>query len=202
MALASLGACLLAAPFGAGRTHRDGGPRDSSKAAETIFLGAFSMTYRINRLELEPATNTEDVKRLDRVAKPDREFMEGVLKTTSIPERPHPWGTYIARESDGTIVGACCFKRTPEGREVEIAYATLPSREGQGWGRNMVLSLVEMCRERGVVDRVVAHTLPTENASTSILRKCGFCIEGEMIDPEDGVVWRWILNIGPLRQRE
>jgi RimJ/RimL family protein N-acetyltransferase len=40
--------------------------------------------------------------------------------------------------------------------------------------------------------RVVrAHTLPEENASTRVLAKCGFRQVGEMVDPEDGLVWRW-----------
>ena len=36
-----------------------------------------------------------------------------------------------------------------------------------------------------------AHTLPTPNASTRVLAKCCFQYIGEVIDPEDGLVWRW-----------
>lgn len=40
--------------------------------------------------------------------------------------------------------------------------------------------------------RVVrAHALPEPNASTRVLTKCGFRFLGEVIDPEDGLVWRW-----------
>ena len=35
------------------------------------------------------------------------------------------------------------------------------------------------------------HTLPTPNASTRVLLKCGFQRKGEIVDPEDGLVWRW-----------
>jgi RimJ/RimL family protein N-acetyltransferase len=38
---------------------------------------------------------------------------------------------------------------------------------------------------------VRAHTLPERNASTRILEKCGFTFRGEILDPEDGLVWRW-----------
>jgi hypothetical protein len=41
------------------------------------------------------------------------------------------------------------------------------------------------------VKLIRAHTLPQINASTRILTKCGFDRIGEMIDPEDGLVWRW-----------
>ena len=36
-----------------------------------------------------------------------------------------------------------------------------------------------------------AHTAPTANASTRVLAKCGFDFVGEVMDPEDGRVWRW-----------
>jgi RimJ/RimL family protein N-acetyltransferase len=36
-----------------------------------------------------------------------------------------------------------------------------------------------------------AHALPEANASTRVLTKCGFHHLGEVIEPEDGLVWRW-----------
>lgn len=39
--------------------------------------------------------------------------------------------------------------------------------------------------------RTRAHTLPERNASTRVLEKCGFTLVGEVVDPDDGVVWRW-----------
>lgn len=38
---------------------------------------------------------------------------------------------------------------------------------------------------------VCAHTLPEENASTKLLTKCGFHKVGEVVGPDDGLVWRW-----------
>jgi hypothetical protein len=35
---------------------------------------------------------------------------------------------------------------------------------------------------------------PEENASTRILRRHGFDLEGTVIDAEDGEVWRWSLE--------
>ena len=40
--------------------------------------------------------------------------------------------------------------------------------------------------------------LPEANASGRVLAKCGFRRVGEVIDPDDGVVWRW--EIRPLPQ--
>ncbi len=36
-----------------------------------------------------------------------------------------------------------------------------------------------------------AHTLPENNASAHVLKKCGFDFVGEVVDPEDGRIWRW-----------
>jgi len=44
------------------------------------------------------------------------------------------------------------------------------------------------------VRTVRAHPLPQPNASTRVLTKCGFQRIGEVIDPEDGLVWRWERN--------
>jgi RimJ/RimL family protein N-acetyltransferase len=41
------------------------------------------------------------------------------------------------------------------------------------------------------VRRAIAHTLPEANASGRVLAKCGLRFVGEVIDPEDGSVWRW-----------
>jgi RimJ/RimL family protein N-acetyltransferase len=40
---------------------------------------------------------------------------------------------------------------------------------------------------------VRAHTLPESNASTRVLTNCGFRKTAEVVDPDDGPVWRWEL---------
>jgi RimJ/RimL family protein N-acetyltransferase len=41
------------------------------------------------------------------------------------------------------------------------------------------------------VQVVRAHTFAESNASARVLTKCGFHHAGEVIDPDDGPVWRW-----------
>jgi len=53
---------------------------------------------------------------------------------------------------------------------------------------------VSFAFRHGQVRVVRAHTLPEANASTRVLTKCGFQRIGEVIDPEDGLVWRWERN--------
>jgi RimJ/RimL family protein N-acetyltransferase len=106
-----------------------------------------------------------------------------------------PWLGYLAISSDnGEIVGSCGFKANPQSGIVEIAYFTFPDYEGRGWGGRMASALVQLALSRDEITAVCAHTLREENASTHILRRLGFVLQGTVIDPDDGPVWRWYLK--------
>jgi RimJ/RimL family protein N-acetyltransferase len=104
-----------------------------------------------------------------------------------------PWSGYLAMDrAQHAIVGTCGFKAPPDDDGVvEIAYFTFPDFEGRGYGSAMAIGLVARARRAVGVRRLRAHTLPERNASTRILEKAGFEFLGEVIDPEDGPVWRW-----------
>jgi RimJ/RimL family protein N-acetyltransferase len=74
---------------------------------------------------------------------------------------------------------------------VEIAYGIVPSFEGRGYATEAARALVNHARTHEQVRQIIAHTMPVPNASTRVLKKCGFTFAGEVIDPEDGRVWRW-----------
>lgn len=103
-----------------------------------------------------------------------------------------PWTSYLAYSGAGQAVGACAFKSVPnDRREVEIAYLTFAAFEGQGYGTAMAGLLLDVAAGSGEVDQIIAHTLREENASVKICRRLGFTLVGEVMDPEDGLVWRW-----------
>lgn len=107
-----------------------------------------------------------------------------------------PWTSYVAYSGAGQAVGACTFKSAPnERREVEVAYLTFPDFEGQGYGTAMAGLLLDVAAGSEEVDQIIAHTLREENASVKICRRLGFTIEGEVMDPEDGLVWRWTKQV-------
>jgi RimJ/RimL family protein N-acetyltransferase len=102
---------------------------------------------------------------------------------------------------DGVAVGACAFKSAPtQKREVEIAYLTFPEHERRGFGAAMAQSLFEIAAGSGEIDRVIAQTLREENASARICRRLHFNFEGDNLDPEDGLVWRWSKQTQPNQQ--
>lgn len=120
---------------------------------------------------------------------PAREILAQTVGLLTSDPRPHPWGSYLARQN-GQAIGICAFKSAPTtAGEVEIAYMTFPAFEGQGHATRMAGMLADVADEAGVMP--IAHTLPQENASNKALRRTGFAYAGEVEDPEDGLVWRW-----------
>ena len=74
---------------------------------------------------------------------------------------------------------------------MEIAYGIAPEHQGKGYATEAAEALTAYAFGSGQVRVVRAHTLPESNASGRVLTKCGFRNIGEVIDPEDGLVWRW-----------
>jgi len=113
------------------------------------------------------------------------------------PRRP-PFGGYLAvDEATRLVVGTCAFKAPPGADgEVEIAYDTFAPFEGRGHATSMARALTLLALSWPGVRKVIAHTLPRESASTSVLRKAGLHHIGEVEDPEDGRVWRWEITDG------
>lgn len=112
-----------------------------------------------------------------------------VLPAMVAQAQVEPWCSYAVRRDDA-LVGMASFKGPPEGGKVEIAYLTFKPFEGQGIARQATNLLLAIAREHGVKG-LRAHTLPEINASTRVLERAGFECLGDVIDPDDGRVWRW-----------
>lgn len=104
-----------------------------------------------------------------------------------------PWvhGFRLLHRSSGNVVGFASFKGPPADGIVEIAYGIAPDEQGKGYATEAARALVEFARTFPEVKLVRAHTLPDGAASKRVLEKCGFRHVGEVIDPEDGLVWRF-----------
>ena len=104
-----------------------------------------------------------------------------------------PWvfGFVARHRSTGTVVGQGGFKRPPRDGIVEIAYGTELEHRGKGYATETAAALVDYAFTFAEVSLVIAHTLPDSIASQRVLAKCGFHRVGEVIDPEDGLVWRF-----------
>ena len=105
-----------------------------------------------------------------------------------------PWwlGYWMLHKADHAIMGTCGYKGPPDPEGmVEIAYGVAPAYQGQGYATEAAGALVVFAWGHAEIQTVRAHTLPEANASTKVLTRCGFSKVGEVMDPEDGLVWRW-----------
>jgi RimJ/RimL family protein N-acetyltransferase len=107
---------------------------------------------------------------------------------------PDPWvlGFAVTERQSGQVIGAAGFKGPPDAEGmVEIAYAIVHGCQGRGYATEAASALVTFAFDDHRVTLVRAHTLPEPNASTRVLTKCGFAFVGDVVDPDDGPVWRW-----------
>jgi RimJ/RimL family protein N-acetyltransferase len=128
-----------------------------------------------------------------------REVSPDWLKRVAESTVADPWlhGFTLIHRETGTTVGSAGFKAPPDAEGcVEIAYGVEPEHRGKGYAKEAATALTGYALESDKVRTVRAHTLPTQSASTYVLTKCGFQFIGEVIDPEDGLVWRWEVRRG------
>jgi ribosomal-protein-alanine N-acetyltransferase len=104
------------------------------------------------------------------------------------------WGLYLVFDDDGALVGNAGWKGEPINGAAELGYAVAPSRQGRGIATAVVRELVTRAVAAGLRE-VIAHTRAEESPSTSVLARCGFKKVDELVDPEDGPVWRWHLPL-------
>ncbi|WP_425616328.1 GNAT family N-acetyltransferase [Anatilimnocola sp. NA78] len=107
--------------------------------------------------------------------------------------RPLQWGAFLAiDDTTNQIIGTCAYKEAPTAEGlIEIAYFTFPPFENRGHATTMATELTACALLSPEVNQVIAHTLPERNASCRALEKAGFRFVGDVIDQEDGPVWRW-----------
>lgn len=105
---------------------------------------------------------------------------------------PYICGFVMVHRASGTVIGSCGYKSPPDPDGiVEIAYGVKPEHQGRGYATEAAQAMAAYAFKSGSVRTVRAHTLPQANASARVLTKCGFEHVGEVVDPDDGLVWRW-----------
>ncbi len=108
-------------------------------------------------------------------------------------DRSAGWVNYFpVLRRDQTLVGNGGFKGKPDAEGwVEIGYEIAPVYRNQGLATEFAMALIDFALASPEVNGICAHTLAEENASCAVLRKCGFKKTAELVDPDDGPVWRW-----------
>jgi ribosomal-protein-alanine N-acetyltransferase len=148
-----------------------------------------------DRLRLVPLTREEAQAEFERMPADVRALVSTdwlALLAGSLPADLWIHGFAMVHRDSGRVVGRCGFKGPPDAEgTVELGYGVESDQEGKGYATEAAGALLKFALSHNHVRRVRAHTLPEANASTRVLTKCGFQQVGEVMDPEDGRVWRW-----------
>lgn len=155
-------------------------------------------TLTTSQLDLVLESTDAVVARIDALAPEDRAQVSPAWLDQLRASAPSPWTHCfsLVERGAGAAVGSCGYKGGPDASgTVEIAYLIEPAYRGRGFAREAAAALVAFAHESGA-RCVRAHTLPELGPSTSVLLACGFQRCGEVVDPEDGVVWRWEHSTG------
>ena len=145
-------------------------------------------------LELVPRTRDEVLADIAAMTASDKAQLSPIwLARLAASAVVDPWvhGYSLVQRGSATVVGSCGFKGPPVGGVVEIAYGVSPEQRNRGYATEAAAALVAYAFERAEVSVVRAHTLPNSAASQRVLEKCGFEHVGEVIDADDGLVWRF-----------
>jgi [ribosomal protein S5]-alanine N-acetyltransferase len=147
------------------------------------------------RLRLNLESTEAVLARIEAMSPADRAEVSAEWLARMRTTEPSAWthGFEVVDAVTGTAVGSCGFKGPPDPEgTVEIAYSVHPDQRGRGYAKESAGALVEFAFGAGA--RLVrAHTQPHNDASARVLVACGFARIGEVMDPEDGLVWRWEL---------
>jgi ribosomal-protein-alanine N-acetyltransferase len=117
-------------------------------------------------------------------------FLVRMAHSTAPPE----WGPHLVFDEDGTLVGNAGWKGEPVDGVAELGYSVAPARQGRGIATAVVSELLARARAAGLKE-AIAHTLPLQSPSTSVLARCGFTKADDAIDPDEGPVWRWKVHL-------
>ena len=95
------------------------------------------------------------------------------------------WRGRLRRLSGGLV------KLRPGAEEVRYRLAEVAARQYIGGSRMVMVANPKGGARTTTTTLMLAHTLAAESASTSVLARCGFAQVAELIDPDEGPVWRW-----------
>ena len=146
------------------------------------------------RLKLVPCTPEEALAQVARMP-PDQQAEVSLVWLARVRSgHADVWtlGFAMVDRATGGAIGSCGFKDGPDADGmVEIAYGVAAEHQNQGFATEAAQALVEFAFNSGLVRVVRAHTYESANNSARVLAKCGFQALGQVVEPEDGLVWRW-----------
>lgn len=147
----------------------------------------------LHRLARSESVDLEDFLIADGALPPPRiaEHALSYLKAGTPPE----WCVPFLIVSGNTVLGTCRFRSAPADGCVEIGYEVAASQRGRGIATQAVGQLVQIAASTGQVQRVVAHIVPENLASSKVVARLGFSRSDALVDHDGTTVALWSLLI-------
>lgn len=125
--------------------------------------------------------------------------LEYALEQLKTGVTPEGWGTYLFIAGQPRIlIGIGGYKGAPDAEGVvEIGYGIALAYRRKGYATEAARALIDNAFSDAGTQAVIAHTLAETNPSTSVLQKCGMIKVAEVVDPDDGEIWRWEIRRQP-----
>jgi [ribosomal protein S5]-alanine N-acetyltransferase len=111
------------------------------------------------------------------------EVIQGLRSKLDHWER-HGFGQWFLRDREsGAMVGRGGLQHTfvAGWHEIEVGWAIVPERWGQGLATELALASVEVAFQELGLSEIVAFTLPDNVASRRVMEKAGFTYEREIV---------------------
>ena len=140
------------------------------------------MRLETKRLLIRIASREEMTDMISREADPAlrcayQEMLQGCLDH---PEHWEWYAVWIIEGKDGMQRGDLSFKGPAIEGAVEIGYGILAEHRGHGYATEAVEAAVAWALAQPGVKQVEAEAAPDNDASQSVLKKCGFRASGEI----------------------
>lgn len=117
-------------------------------------------------------------------------LLQGIANDHRAHEAHGMWLIVQGRE----VAGLCGYLARPNQGSVEIGYGIAASCRRRGLATQAVAELVRQAARDGI-SILRAATVPSNLASQRVLECNGFCRHGTRVDPEDGELLEWSLQV-------
>lgn len=107
------------------------------------------------------------------------------------------------QKSTMQIIGSAGFHDLPDKNGmIEVGFGIVDNKQNNGFGTELLIGMWKMICQRSDV-QTLRYTVSPENApSMHIVKKMGFTLKGEQIDPEDGVELIYEQSVQEFRARQ
>ena len=112
-------------------------------------------------------------------------FFQAMLEINASGSCTGFYKVFVPQEEDVSYIGMGAITINEEYGTAELEYMLLPQFWNQGYGTELVSTLLRMTKDSGLFSRVIAITDPANQYSRRILRKNGFELS-ERLANDDG----------------